>query len=120
MEKMNFKQLKEFLQDPSCGGYFNANGKRIKKGHLPMAPAEILIRIPKKGLDLSIIKSEGGMATGPNPDSSRYDWSDFKHVVEFLGDLLKNGLVKKTRKGFYKISRAAKNADYNYSPMAGW
>jgi len=117
MEKMNFKQLKEFLHDFSCGGYFNASGKRIKNGHLPMAPAEILIRIPKKGLDLSLIKSNGGMSTGSG--SSSYDWSDFEHVVGFLADLLESGLVRRTRKGLCKISRAAKNADYDYSPMAG-
>ena len=117
MEKMNFEQLKEFLIDPSCGGYFNASGKRIKNGHLPMAPAEILTRIPKKGLDLSIIKSEGGMSTGSG--SSSYDWSDFEHVVGFLADLLESGFVRRTRKGLCKISRAAKNADYDYFPMSG-
>ena len=117
MEKMKFKQLKEFLHNPSCGGYFNATGKGIKNGHLPMAPAEILTRIPKKGLDLSIIKSKGGMSTGPS--SSSYDWSDFEQVVGFLADLLESGLVRRTRKALCKISRAAKNADYDYFPMAG-
>jgi len=117
MEKMNFKQLKEFLHNPSCGGYFNANGKRIENGHLPMAPAGILTRIPKKGLDLSIIKSEGGMSIGSG--SSSYDWLDFEQVVGFLADLLESGLVRRTRKRLCKISRAAKNAEYDYFPMSG-
>lgn len=120
MEKMDFEQLKKFLHNPSCGGYFTVNKEKIKESHLPMGHADILIRIPKKGLDLSIIESKGGMATGPNPDSSRYDWTKFNDVVTFLGNLLESGLVKKTRKGFYKISGTAKNAEYDYSPMAGW
>lgn len=120
MEKMNFDELKEFLRTSNCGGFFQVKGEGIEgEAHLPIGLVDILANIPEKGLDYSIIESEGGMMTGEDRNS-KYDFKKPEVVNQFLYELMNENFIKRTDSGLYKISKIAKTAEYEYFPVSGW
>ena len=118
MTEINFEQLRNFLEG-SFGGCFTVNGRKMKDLNLPIAHANILTRIPEKGLDISVIESEGGMVVGPDPEGNKFfDWIESQRVSKYLEKMLGNGLVKE-RKGIYKTTMAARYANYEYHSLDG-